>query len=157
MHCLCKWSRLLTTAAAMTALCSGFGAWADGYTDALTIVEGMSDVSTASLRAVLVAQQEGRTLDALGQCARVAKQMRSQEDRVWLIYMEEPTLAVQALFLASQELTRFWLAELAMFSMLARGPGMAELAQGRLELAELCERTFASCVEQAQLYWKLGM
>lgn len=153
-----RWRRAWAVVATLLlALGAAVNAGADGYTDALTIVESMSDVSSANLQAVLAAQQQGRVFDALGQSARVAKQMRSQEDRVWLIYMEEPTLAVQALFLASQELTRFWLAELAIFSMLARGPGMAEFAQGRLELAQLCEQAFATCVEQAELYWKLGM
>lgn len=128
---------------------------ADGYSDALVIVEEMDRLSTASLEAAVNYQQQGRLLEAAGGCAKIAKQMKIQQDRVWQIYMQEGTMAVQSLYLASSEQTHFWLAEMNAFTMMARG--MHDMAQLHLDQVKLCQKAFAASMHHASLCRELGL
>jgi len=131
------------------------GVNADGYSDGLSIVEEMSRTSTANLEAVLALQEQGKMLEAMGVCARIARQMKAQQDRVWQIYTRDCTIAVQSLYIVSAEQTRFWLAELNAFTMMARG--MYDMAKLQLDQAKLCEEAFSASLGHASLCHQIGL
>lgn len=139
----------------MVLLLSAEFLWADGYADALGVVGAMRQTSDAALEAVVVAHGQGQFAQAASYSSATAVRMKAQADAIWAIYVREPTLALQSLYLAADNLTQLWLAELAVFQLSARG--LFDIAGTKIELAQLCDRTYSAALQAAQKYRAAGL
>jgi len=127
----------------------------DGYMDALEITNTMSSDSGDGLQKLVAAQERGQITEAAQYSFKVAKYMKSQQDRVWQVFTHTPTIAVAALYEASVELTELWLAELAAFQFMAKG--LDDQAQLSFDKSALAAKSYYALLERASLAYQGGL